>query len=123
MLPRRVERVNSLLKEVLSEVIRKDVKDPDIHELLAVTKVEVTKDLHQAKVYVSIIGTEKEREQSLEALTSCAGFIGSLASKKVRLRYFPRLSFILDDTAEKHMRIEEIINDINAERDTRPEST
>jgi ribosome-binding factor A len=108
----RLDRINSLLKEVISEVIRRDVKNPNIHTLITVTRVETTKDLHQAKVYISVIGEEKERKETMIALKQSAGFIGQAASKKVSLRFFPTLFFYYDDSVDKHMRIETILSEI-----------
>ncbi len=115
----RIDRLNSLLREVISEVIKRDVKNPQVSELVTVTRVEITKDLRQAKVYVSIIGSEKERKETLEALNSAAGFIGVHASKKVVLRFFPTLKFILDESVDHQMRIEELLNHINEEKRSR----
>ena len=116
---RSVERLNSLIKEVISDVIRKDVKNPHLPKLVTITHVEITKDLRHAKVYVSVIGDEKTKEGALQALQSAAGFIAVHSSKEVKIRYFPELTFLLDDTVEKHIRIEEIINKIEQERTTR----
>jgi len=115
----RVDRINSLLKEVISEVIRKDVKHPDVHELITVTRVETSKDLRHARVYVSVIGSDKDKNATLEALIQAAGFIAVNSSKKVTMRYFPELKFKLDDSVEKQMRIEELLKEIGDERETR----
>jgi len=114
---RRIERINSLLKEVIASVIHLEVKNPHIPELVTITKVEVTNDLHYAKVYVSLIQGDKKK--AIEALQSAAGFIAVKASKEVVLRYFPELRFVLDDTVEKQMRIESIIDGIRNERESR----
>lgn len=116
---KRVDRLNSLLKEVLSEVIRIDVKNPHIHELLTITKVDITKDLHNAKVYISVIGNEKDKQSTLSALKSAAGYIAVVASKKVTMRYFPQLTFFLDDTVEKQVQINELIEKINQDQKAR----
>lgn len=116
MQKQRTDRLNSLLKEVISEVIRIDVRHPDVHRLLTVTRVDITKDLHYAKVYISVIGTSEEKAKTLKALQSAAGFIAVNASKKVVMRYFPALTFKLDDGVEKHMRIEELLSEISAKR-------
>ena len=71
----RTDRLNSLLKEVISEVIRKDVKNPHVNEFVTVTRVDVTKDLHHAKVYISVIGDDHVKKESVEALQNAAGFI------------------------------------------------
>lgn len=116
---RRVERLNSLIKEVISDVIRQYVKNPHLPKLVTITHVEITKDLRHAKVYVSVIGDEKTKEGALKALQSASGFIAVHSAKEVKIRYFPELTFLLDDTVDKHIRIEEIINQIEQERSTR----
>lgn len=116
MQKQRVARLNSLLKEVISEVIRKDVRNPHVTELITVTRVDITKDLHYAKVYISVIGTPQQKADTLNALQSAAGFIAVNASKKVVMRYFPALTFKLDDGVDKHMRIEELLSEIEAKK-------
>jgi ribosome-binding factor A len=116
---RRVQRLNSLLKQVISDVIRKEVKNPHLPQLITITHVAITKDLRHAKVFVSVIGNEKEREEAMQALQSAAGFIGVHASKEVRMRYFPHLLFVFDDTVDKQIRIEEVIQQIEQERKAR----
>lgn len=109
MTTRRIQRLNSLLKEVISEVIREDVKNPHLPDLLTITHVEITKDLHHAKVYVSVIGDEKKKRAALEALQSAAGYIAVHASKKIVIRYFPALHFHIDNGVDSQMRIEELL--------------
>jgi ribosome-binding factor A len=116
---RRVQRLNSLLKQVISDVIRKEVKNPHLPKLITITHVEITKDLRHAKVYVSVIGDEKAKQEACQALQSASGFIGVHASKEVMMRYFPALTFILDDTVDKQIRIEELIYQIEKERQAR----
>lgn len=117
----RTDRLNSLLKEVISEVVKRDVRNPHVNELLTITRVEITKDLHYAKVYFSVIGTETDKAETLKALQNSAGFIAVNASKKVVMRYFPSLTFKLDDSVDKHMRIEKLLGEINSERTKRKE--
>lgn len=115
----RTDRLNSNLKEVISEVIREDVKNPHIRGILTVTNVEITKDLHHAKVYISIIGTDQEKQETMKALTSAAQFIAVNSSKKVVMRYFPELHFKLDDGVDQQMRVEELLREITGEREKR----
>lgn len=110
----RTARLNSLLKEVISEVIRREVRNPHVNELVTVIRVDITKDLHYAKVYISVIGTAEQKKETLKALQSAAGFIAVNSSKKVVMRYFPALTFKLDDGVEKHMRIEELLYEIKS---------
>jgi ribosome-binding factor A len=112
----RTDRLNSLLKEVISEVIHRQVRNPHVNELLTVTRVDITKDLHYAKVYISVIGSKEAKQETLQALESAAGFIAVNASKKVVMRYFPTLTFKLDDGVDKHMRIEELLHEIKMKK-------
>lgn len=116
----RIVRLNSLLKEVISEVIRDDVRNPHVSALNTVTRVDITKDLHHAKVYISVIGTDAEKAETLMALNTAAGFIAVNASKKVVMRFFPELHFTLDDSVDRHMRIEDLLGKISEERQARP---
>lgn len=117
----RTDRLNSLLKEVIDEVIRRDVRNSGVHELMTVTRVSITKDLHFAKVYISVIGTPADKERTVHALQSAAGFIAVQASKKVVMRYFPALKFLLDDSVDRHMRIDSLLHQLAEEREGRPE--
>ncbi len=121
---KRTDRLNSLLKEVITEVIRKDVKNPLVCELTTVARVDISKDLRHAKVHVSIIGTDEQKKETLSALESAAGFIAVKSSKKVVMRHFPELTFRLDDSVEKYIKIQELLTEIKEEKNTRkPEET
>ena len=120
MKPRRIERVNSLLKEVLSEVIMQDLKHRNIPELITITSVETTNDLSSAKVYVSLIENDhKKKEATIAHLQTMASYIAALASKKVTLRYFPTLTFKVDDSMDKYMRIDSILKKIHADEEAK----
>lgn len=118
----RLERVNSLLKEVIFEVIQREVKNPHINTFVTVTKVETSADLHHAKVSISLICPEPEKVKVIAALQSAAGFIAVHASKKVQLRYFPELTFKLDNSLDEFIRIQEILSKVEQERLSRPEA-
>ena len=115
----RTDRLNSLLKEVISDIIKREVRNPHVNDLLTVTRVDITKDLRYAKVYISVIGSEQEKQGTLQALQSASGFIAVQSSKEVVMRYFPELRFILDDSVDKHMRITDLLDKINAEKSSR----
>lgn len=116
----RLARVNSLLKEVIFEVIQKEVRNPHVNTFVSVLSVDTSADLHHAKVSISIIGTDAEKAKVLEALQTAAGFIAVHASKKVQLRYFPNLIFKIDNSLDQHMKIQKILTDIEKERLSRP---
>jgi ribosome-binding factor A len=123
MKPKRLERVNSLLREVIFEVIHKEVRNPHINTFITVTRVETSADLHYAKVFVSMIASEADKGKIVTALQSAAGFIAVHASEKVDLRYFPNLTFHLDTQLDEQLRIHKILSDIEKERLSRSEES
>ncbi|MBS0622402.1 MAG: 30S ribosome-binding factor RbfA [Verrucomicrobia bacterium] len=115
----RIKRLNSLLREVIADVIRLEVKNPHISPLFSIMEVDISKDLHHAKVHVSVIGTAEEREKTIQALNQAAGFIAVKASSEVIIRFFPALTFVLDETVDKQMHIQQLVEEVQKERDTR----
>ena len=116
---RRTERLNSLLKEVISDVIRNQLHNPELSELITVTDVDITSDLHYAKVFISIIGNDQERQKNLELLQKAAGKIAAISSKLVVMRYFPNLTFKLDTSVDEQMHIDALLKEIDDEREKR----
>lgn len=120
----RTVRLNSLLKEVITEVIRRDLHHAShVDELITITRVEITRDLSYAKVYISVIGDDKRKKQALEGLKNISRKIAVIASKKVVMRHFPLLDFVLDEGLEKQLRIEELLTKISDERSLRDKNT
>lgn len=117
MFPNRIKRVNSLLREVLTEVIRRDLKNHELTELLSITSVDTTKDLRLAKVYISIITDDDElKKRTIQELQKCASRIENIAYKKVDLRYFPSLTFKLDESIEKYIVMDTLLQKIDDEK-------
>ena len=113
MSSRRIERVNSLLKEVISDVIRTEVKNGQIAPLLTITKVDVSADIHFAKVYFTITNATKEQIQKTnEALNYASGFIAVKCSKEVKLRFFPELRFVYDTEYDEMFKLEQVFHKI-----------
>jgi len=120
---KRTDRLNSLLREVIAEVIMREIRNPKINapsHLITVKKVDITKDLHQAKVYISLMGSESEKKKVLRALQSAAGYISIQAAKKVVMKYFPTLTFYIDDTLENEIKIHNLLEKIHEEQSKRP---
>ncbi len=111
---RRIMRVNSLLKEVISDVIRHDLKHHKLPELITITDVDTSKDLMYAKVFVSLInGDNNDKKLLIEELQKCSSSIARLSSKKVVLRYFPVLTFEIDNTMDDYMKIDDLLREVN----------
>lgn len=111
---RRIKKINSLLRETIATVIQQDVENPSLSVLTTVISVDTSKDLRQAKVYISIFGNDEEKQKGIEALQSAAGFIAVQVAKQVVLRYFPKLYFKLDHSIDQHMQIDSVLRDIHA---------
>lgn len=93
----RVNRLGEQIREEISSLIMaRKIKDPRVSTFLTINRVEVTRDLSFAKVYVSSFMDEKQIKQGITGLTHAAGFIQSTLSKKLRLRQFPQLTFVYD---------------------------
>lgn len=112
----RLERVAKLIREELSELLQRQVKDPRLGEFLAITDVSVSPDLKYARVFVSRIGTEEEKQELLAVLSSASGFLRRELTRRLNLRSIPELSFHWDDSIERGDRILHIIDEINAQK-------
>jgi ribosome-binding factor A len=114
-MPRRIERVNNLIRQELSEIIRLQVKDPRLSCFVAITEVSTSLDLRCAKVFVSHIGSEEEKQETLSALTAASGFFRNKLSKHLRLRRIPELSFHWDNSIERGAHLLELIDDVTSD--------
>jgi ribosome-binding factor A len=96
----------------LADLISRQVKDPRVG-FATVTRVELTADLHHARVYVSVLGSADEQQSSIEGLSSAAGFLRHEIGHRLALRRVPELTFILDPGAEAGERIEMLLQQIH----------
>ncbi|ADI27258.1 MULTISPECIES: 30S ribosome-binding factor RbfA [unclassified Geobacillus] len=110
----RATRVGEQMKKELSDIISRRLKDPRIG-FVTVTDVRVTGDLQQAKVYISVLGDDKQRENTLKALEKAKGFIRSEIGQRIRLRKTPEIFFEIDETIEYGSRIEQLIRQISSD--------
>ncbi len=106
------------LKREISEIIHKSVKDPRIPDFVSVTRVETSKDMKHAKVYISVLDNNADTKDLEAALKSATGFIKKEIAKGVKMRFIPELQFIMDHSIEYGMRMAKLIDDLkNAERE------
>jgi ribosome-binding factor A len=108
---RRTERLGHQIRIELAELMVREVKDPRIG-FATVTRVELTADLHYARVYVSVFGNPEEQQASIEGLSSAAGFLRHEIGHRLALRRAPELSFILDHGAEAGEKIEMLLQQL-----------
>lgn len=111
----RANRVGEQLKKELGEVFQRELKDPRIG-FLTVTAVEMSGDLQQAKVYISVLGSEEQKENSLQAIAKASGFIRSEVGKRIRLRHTPELVFKFDESIDYGSKIEKMLEDLNQDQ-------
>src|SRR5215471_7100317 len=109
---RRADRVAEASREESATFLAEDAKDPRIARLTTVTGVEVTRDLRQAKVFVSVMGTDQERATTFEGLASVAGHLRSRVGRALRLRLAPEITFRPDETIARAARIESLLAQI-----------
>ena len=105
----RMRRVDEAVREVLSDAITKQLKDPRVG-FVTVTAVETAPDLRRARVYVSVLGDSGVRKRSMQGLQSAHGILQRAVASELRLKHTPTLEFVYDDTAERGMRITELID-------------
>src|SRR5437763_15315118 len=106
----RMRRVNEAVREVISTHISGDLKDPRIG-FVTVTGVETSPDLRTARVFVSVLGEEPEREAALAGLRSSAGFLQAQVGVELRMKRTPTLRFVYDDSVDRGMRITELLDE------------
>ncbi len=109
---RRIERVNSIIRQEISELLRRQVKDPRLGNFVAVTEVSTTSDLRCAKVFVSCISDEGDRQKTMNALTGASGFLRNELARRLKLRRIPELVFRWDDSIERGAHILELIDEV-----------
>ena len=108
---KRSERVSELIHREISNIIDQKMRDVRIG-MVTVTGVDMSNDLKNAKVFVSIFGSEEEEQSSLLALNSASEFIRARVGEKVTLRYLPKLSFYIDSSAVNGMRMDKLFDEI-----------
>lgn len=111
MANKRAIRVGELLKEEISQIVLREMKDPRIG-FVSITDVEVSGDLRHAKVFISVYGSEKEKEETLKGLQEARGYVRKLIGDRIKIYHIPEIIFRYDDSIEKGVHISEIIKDL-----------
>ncbi len=110
---KRMIRVNDELAREIANIIRMELKDPRVKSLTSVLRVETTQDLKYCKVFVSVLGTEDEKQSVMTGLKNAAGFIRHLLAENVNLRNTPELLFKLDDSVEYAIKMDKLIKQVS----------
>lgn len=106
-------RVNSEIKREMSQIIREEIKDPRVHPMTSVTGVEATPDLKYAKIFVSVFGSEEDKQKTMEGLKKSASFARVQLARRMNLRNTPELTFILDNSIEYGVSMSKRIDEVN----------
>ena len=110
----RVEKIQELIKEQTSEIIMRELKDPRVG-FVTVTEVDVSSDLRNAKIYVSIFGSDKQIEDSWQGLNSSLGFIRRELAHRIRLKFIPEIKLFMDTSLEYSSHIQKLLLKVEKE--------
>lgn len=111
-MPHRIERVNHLIRQEISELVRLHMKDPRLSTFLSVNEVRTSADFRHARVYVSCISGTEHKEEMLAALAGAAGYLRRELANNIKLRRVPELTFIWDSSIEQGDRILNLIEQV-----------
>jgi ribosome-binding factor A len=105
----RMRRVDEAVREVLSGAITQELKDPRVG-FVTVTAVETSPDLRHARVFVSVLGDEGQRERSMDGLRAAHGYLQRRLNEELRIKHTPSLDFIYDDSVDRSLRIQSLLD-------------
>ncbi len=105
-------RINSEVQKAISETIDMELKDPRIHPMTSVNRVEVATDLKTCKAYISVLGDDEAVAETIEGLKSAEGYLRTSVAKKVNLRNTPEIIFIPDQSIEYGIRMTQLIDEV-----------
>jgi ribosome-binding factor A len=111
----RIQRVNNLLRHEISELLQRQVKDPRLGTFIIVTEVSTSPDLKYAKIFVSCIASEEEKQETLSVLAAASGFFRRELAKRLDLPRIPELNFQWDDSIERGNHLLQLIDKVNKE--------
>jgi ribosome-binding factor A len=112
---KRADRVSEAIKREVSVMLTQEIKDPGIH-FVTISEVRTADDLRHAKVYVSVLGNEQDRTESMKGLERAKGYIRRELGRRLQLRYTPDIHFYLDTTLDNAIRIKELLNSAQTEK-------
>jgi ribosome-binding factor A len=114
---RRSERTSKLIQREISELLEREVNDPRLCKFISVTEVTLSPDLKHAKIFVSTLGTEINKEDLLAGFNNASGFLRKELAAHLRLKQIPQLSFCYDDSIERGARLLKLIGELSADKD------
>ena len=115
----RIPRINQLLRQEISELLRRQVKDPRLGTFVTITEVDTSSDLRFARVFFTCIGGEEQKGETLAGLEAASGFFRSELARRLELRRMPELSFQWDEAIERGGRLLDLIDRIASDSDSK----
>jgi ribosome-binding factor A len=109
---RRIERLNSVIQQEISQLLREQVNDPRLTSLISITKVSTSSDLRQTKVFISTFGDNVDKKEILQGFTAASGFLRRQLANRLQLRHMPELSFHFDDSIEHAAEVLKLIDEV-----------
>ena len=109
---RRVQRLNVLMRQEISDLLQREVNDPRIEVMVSLTEVRLSADLSRARVFVSIMGSPEEKKVALAGLRSAAKFLRHELGDRLDMRQIPELTFVLDDSIERGARLLSLMHEV-----------
>lgn len=106
-------RINEEIKRETINIIRNDIKDPRVDKMMTIIQVDTTNDLKYCKVFISVLGNEKIKKDTLTGLKIAEGYIRKQLAKRLNLRNTPEITFVLDNSIEYSFHMSELLRDIN----------
>jgi len=114
-MPKRVDRINGLLRQQISELISRGIKDPRLNALITITQVQTSSDLRSARVFVSVMGDQETKNSTMEGLRSAATFMRRELRGRLSLRYVPFMTFLMDNTMEDTSRLLTVLDSLGSD--------
>ena len=116
---RRTDRINEQLREEISTLLVRQIKDPRLNAVVSITRVEASSDLRNARVYISVLGNDKAKQEALEGIQSAASFLRRELRDRLNMKHTPFLSYHLDGSIEEADQLFRLMNQINPDESTR----
>ncbi len=111
-MPRRVDRINELLRQEISLLLARQIKDPRLDGVISITQVTTTSDLRNARVFLSVMGDSTAKQSALEGIQSAATYLRRELRDRLAMRYVPFLSFAMDNTLDEADHLYQIMDQI-----------
>ena len=112
---RRTDRINEQLREEISTVLARQIKDPRLNGVISITRVDSSSDLRSARVYISVLGNDKQRKEALEGLQSAASFLRREIRDRINMKHTPFMTYLLADSIQEADHLLRLIDDVKPE--------